>query len=52
MILNLWPQSAAGYDPRGYSYALGALWLIQLLGLAWLWSGRTLIEKDVAIARV
>ena len=52
VILNLWPQSAAGYDPRGYSYALGALWLIQLLGLAWLWRGRTLIEKDVAIARV
>jgi len=52
VILNLWPQSAAGYDPRGYSYALGALWLIQLFGLAWLWRGRTLLEKDVAIAGV
>lgn len=52
VILNLWPQTAAGYDPRGYSYALGALWLVQLAGLAWLWSGRALVEKDVAIARV
>jgi predicted MFS family arabinose efflux permease len=52
VILNLWPQTASGYDPRGYSYALGALWLIQLLGLAWLWRGRSLVEKDVAIARV
>jgi MFS family permease len=52
VILNLWPQTATGYDPRGYSYALGALWLIQLFGLAWLWRGRTLLEEDVAIARV
>jgi MFS family permease len=52
VILGLWPQTAAGYDPRGYSYALGALWLVQLAGLAWLWSGRALLEKDVAIARV
>ena len=52
VILNLWPQTAAGYDPRGYSYALGTLWLVQLLGLAWLWRGRALVEKDVAVARV
>ncbi|MFL6565391.1 MAG: MFS transporter, partial [Burkholderiales bacterium] len=52
VILGLWPQTAAGYDPRGYSYALGALWLVQLAGLAWLWSGRALVEKDVAVTRV
>jgi predicted MFS family arabinose efflux permease len=51
-ILNLWPPTATGYDPRGYSYALGALWLVQLSGLVWLWRGRLLLEKDVAIARV
>jgi predicted MFS family arabinose efflux permease len=39
-ILSLWPPTAAGYDPRGYFYALGALWLVQAAGLAWLWSGR------------
>jgi predicted MFS family arabinose efflux permease len=52
IILNLWPQTATGYDPGGYAYALGALWLVQLLGLAWLWRGRALVEKDVAVARV
>ncbi|HEX2198420.1 MAG TPA: MFS transporter [Burkholderiales bacterium] len=39
-ILNLWPATAAGYDPRGYSTALGALWAVQAAGLAWLWAGR------------
>ena len=52
VILNHWPPTAAGYDPRGYSYALGALWLVQLFGLAWLWRGRALVEKDVAVTRV
>ena len=51
-ILNQWPATATGYDARGYTYALGALWLIQLLGLVWLWSGRELLEKEVAVARV
>ena len=41
-ILNLWPPTATGYDPRGYFWALGALWLVQAAGLAWLWSGRRL----------
>jgi predicted MFS family arabinose efflux permease len=41
-ILSLWPPTATGYDPRAYSYALGALWLVQAAGLAWLWSGRAL----------
>ena len=52
VILNLWPPTPTGYDPRGYSYALGALWLVQLVGLAWLWHGRLLLEKNVAVARV
>lgn len=41
-VLNLFPSTASGYAPRGYFYALGALWLIQAAGLAWLWSGRRL----------
>jgi MFS family permease len=52
VILSLWPPTPTGYDPRGYSWALGTLWLIQLVGLAWLWRGRSLLEKDVAIARI
>jgi MFS family permease len=39
-ILNLWPATASGYDARGYFWALGALWVIQAAGLAWLWTGR------------
>jgi MFS family permease len=39
-ILNLWPPTASGYDPRGYAWALAALWLVQAAGLAWLWAGR------------
>ena len=39
-ILNLWPPAGAGYDPRGYAWALGALWTVQAAGLAWLWAGR------------
>ena len=39
-IIGLWPATPTGYDPRAYFYALGALWLVQAAGLAWLWSGR------------
>jgi MFS family permease len=52
VILNLWPATANGYDPRGYAWALGTLWLVQLLGLLWLWRGRALLEKEVAVAGV
>ena len=40
LVLDLWPVTAAGYDPRGYPYALGVLWLVQAAGFVWLWSGR------------
>jgi len=40
LILSLWPQTAAGYAPAAYPWALGMLWLTQFAGLAWLWSGR------------
>jgi hypothetical protein len=42
LVLNLWPQTATGYAPEAYTWALGVLWLIQLAGLAWLWRGRKL----------
>lgn len=40
LVLDLWPATGSGYDPRAYPYALGALWVVQAAGLAWLWSGR------------
>ena len=44
-ILNLWPPTASGYDPRGYAWAFAALWVVQAAGLAWLWSGRKLVTS-------
>ena len=48
LVLNLWPQSAAGYAPEAYPWALGGLWLAQATGLAWLWSGRRLFRGPSA----
>ncbi|MGH8672726.1 MAG: MFS transporter [Burkholderiales bacterium] len=45
LILNLWPQTAIGYAPEAYRWALGLLWLIQFAGLVWLWSGRRFFER-------
>ena len=48
LVLNLWPQSATGYAPEGYAWALGGLWLLQVAGLAWLWNGRRLLQSSSA----
>lgn len=42
VVINRWPQSAAGYDPQAYTYAFGMLFGVMLAGLAWLWGGRRL----------
>lgn len=44
LVLNLWPQTATGYAPQAYSWALAGLWAVQAAGLAWLWSGRRLFR--------
>jgi MFS family permease len=49
-VLDLWPQSAAGYDPAAYHWALGIAWAVQFAGLAWLWSGRRLLERPLDAA--
>lgn len=46
LVLNLWPQTAVGYAPEAYGWALGGLWLVQASGLAWLWSGRRLFDAS------
>ncbi len=48
LVLSLWPQTAAGYAPDAYPWALGMLWLTQFAGLAWLWSGRELLSENQA----
>ena len=48
LVLNLWPPTATGYAPEAYAWALGGLWLVQFLGLAWLWGGRSLFATSSA----
>ena len=45
LVLELWPRSGAGYAPQAYHWGLGALWLLQLAGLAWFWRGRRLFAN-------
>ena len=45
IILARWPSTATGYAPEGYLYGLGVLWCVQAAGLAWLWSGRRLLDQ-------
>jgi predicted MFS family arabinose efflux permease len=35
-VVDLWPRTATGYAPDGYTWAFGALFILQLAGLAWL----------------
>lgn len=39
-VVDLWPRTAAGYAPDGYAWAFGALFILQLAGLAWLLMSR------------
>jgi predicted MFS family arabinose efflux permease len=45
LVLERWLPSGAGYAPRAYSWALAALWAIQLAGLAWYLGGRRLLAS-------
>jgi hypothetical protein len=42
-LLSFWPQTATGYAPEAYPWALAFLWAVQFAGLAWLWAGRGLL---------
>jgi predicted MFS family arabinose efflux permease len=35
-VVDLWPRTATGYAADGYTWAFGALFILQLAGLAWL----------------
>jgi predicted MFS family arabinose efflux permease len=50
LVLDRWPQTAQGYAPEAYTWALGAVWVVQLAGLAWLWWGRLLLERPSTAA--
>jgi predicted MFS family arabinose efflux permease len=49
LVLDLWPQTAHGYAPEAYSWALGMTWAVQLAGLAWLWSGRLALRHEINV---
>jgi len=51
-IVDLWPRTAAGYAPDGYTWAFGILFVLQLMGLAWLVTsrGRPMARETLAAA--
>jgi MFS family permease len=51
-VVDLWPRTATGYSPDGYTWAFGALFILQLAGLAWLLlsRGRPMARPHLAAA--
>jgi MFS family permease len=51
-VVGLWPQTATGYASDGYSWAFGALFILQLAALAWvvLSPGRPMTLSERAAA--
>lgn len=51
-VVDLWPKTAAGYAPDGYTWAFGILFILQLAGLAWLLAsrGRPMAQPQMAAA--
>ncbi|MBS0522295.1 MAG: MFS transporter [Proteobacteria bacterium] len=51
-VVDLWPRTATGYAPDGYTWAFGALFILQLAALAWLLlsRGRPMAETRLAAA--
>lgn len=43
LVLQRWPSTAGNYAAEAYGWALGALWVVQLAGLAWYWTSRRLL---------
>lgn len=46
LVLDRWPKTDGGYAPEGYPWALGLVWVAQLVGLAWLWKGRRSLSGE------
>jgi predicted MFS family arabinose efflux permease len=51
-VVGLWPQTATGYARDGYSWAFGALFILQLAALAWLLlsRGRPMVRAALGAA--
>jgi MFS family permease len=51
-VVDLWPRTATGYAPDGYAWAFGAMFILQLAGLAWLLlsRGQPMARERLAVA--
>jgi MFS family permease len=51
-VVDLWPRTATGYSPDGYTWSFGALFILQVAGLAWLvlWRARPLVRQPLLAA--
>jgi len=51
-VVDLWPRTATGYAPDGYTWAFGALFILQSAALAWLLlsRGRPMTVPQMAAA--
>ena len=45
LVLGMWPQTARGYAPEAYPWALAMTWIVQFAGLVWLWRGRAFLQS-------
>lgn len=52
LVLDLWPQTPAGYAAEAYPWAFGFVWAIQLAGLLWLVSKPGLLTASPSGAPV
>jgi hypothetical protein len=51
-VVDLWPRTATGYAPDGYTWAFGALFILQAASLVWalLSPGRPMVRERLAAA--
>ncbi|MDC0188279.1 MFS transporter [bacterium] len=49
-IIELWSVSEKGYDPASYSFAIGGLALLQVVGLVWFFISQLYIKKKLQAA--
>ena len=49
-IIELWSVSKKGYDPASYSFAIGGLSLLQVIGLVWFFISQFYIKNKLQSA--
>jgi hypothetical protein len=51
-VVDLWPRTATGYAPDGYTWALGTIFILQMVALAWLLlsRGRPMAQERLVAA--